>query len=179
MALLPERENIQIQKCLNVEYNKLDYLCFVNELIFNINSNGNKTNLAVNELLFIMNKIILDNIFKYVIYNNKNLLINLLSNRNFTKDVYINPFYTGQILELSEAIYEDKTEIENLLNKKISKYMDEIYLRNCDNLNMSIFDMFNFMENHLKYIPISYYKFELANTVKPILIYSEKGQLYV
>lgn len=180
-AFLPEDENALLQKELRVEYIKMDYLCFINELMFFMRSHPNFTQKVSYHVFLVLNKILLDNIFKHVTQKSSNIILHQLSHKTFSKDIFINNFYTNQLLEAGNVVFSteeslnDKHEIENGLSKMIYNYLDHIYTSNRDNLDTSILRMFEYMNNHLYFLNISYYKFELMDTRKPILLYTERG----
>lgn len=180
-AFLPEDENALLQKELRVESIKMDYLCFINELMFFMRIHPNFTQKVSYHMFLVLNKILLDNIFKHVTQKSSNIILHQLSHKTFSKDIFINNFYTNQLLEAGNVVFSteeslnDKYEIENGLSKMIYNYLDHIYTSNRDNLDTSILRMFEYMNNHLYFLNISYYKFELMDTRKPILLYTERG----
>lgn len=179
-AFLPEDENALLQKELRVEYIKMDYLCFINELMFFMRSHPSFTQKVSYHVFLVLNKILLDNIFKHVTQKSSDLILHQLSHKTFSKDIFINNFYTSQLLEAGNIAFPteesliDKHEIENGLSKMLYNYLDHVYTSNRDNLDTSILRMFEYMNNHLHFLNISYYKFELMETRKPILLYTER-----
>lgn len=174
-AFLSVKENRELQKELKLEYARLDYVCFVNELLFRMN-NSNAT-IAVgmcDDLLFILNKVLLDNIFRYVAEKKTHEFMTLLAHRTFSKDIYINPFYVNQIIESTGILIEDKTELENHITYKLQTYIDQIYTTHAESLNVPLLGVFETMYLNLQHINIGYYKFELMNYVQPILLYTER-----
>jgi hypothetical protein len=178
-AFLTAKENRELQQALKLQYARLDYVCFVNELLFSVNNSNSSVAITMcDDLLFVLNKILLDNIFRYVVAKNTHGFMFLLAHGTFGKDIYINPFYVAQVLE-STGVYisdEDKTEIENKIIQKLQLYIDDMYSTNTDSLNVPLLGMFEVMFNNLQHINIGYYKFELMNYVQPILLYTERHQ---
>jgi hypothetical protein len=176
-AYLPDTENLQLQEIMKREYLKIDYLCFVNEIMFYLKAPYENTMLAANSLFFIINKILLDNVFKYTHTKNTTQLYELLQTKNFALDVYINPFYTTQFLEDTgiQVSLEDKCEVENVLTKRVYKYITDMYRNDPDNFNNIIIQLHEHMYNNFNFVNISYYKFELMNYRNPMLLYTEKN----
>jgi hypothetical protein len=173
-AFLPETVNLPIRNQLKVEFVKVDYLCFVNEVMFYLRRSPAETPTFAQRLMTVINKILLDNIFKHVIERSTHRLVSLLTNHTFHHDLFINTFYTNQILELVSVAPEDQCEVEHHLIRMLHGYLNRLYTTNRDNLDESIFTTYEYMNNHFQYLDISYYKFELADTVKPILLYTER-----
>lgn len=175
MAFLSQKENRELQKSLKLEYARLDYVCFVNELLFSMNnSDSSRAIMMCDELLFVLNKILLDNIFRYVADKRAHDFMVLLAHRTFSKDIYVNPFYVNQIIECTGIQLEDKTELENTITRKLQVYIDQIYTTNAESMNIPLLAVFETMFLNLQHINIGYYKFELMNYVQPILLYAER-----
>lgn len=175
MAFLSQKENRELQKSLKLEYARLDYVCFVNELLWSMNnSDSSRAVMMCDELLFVLNKILLDNIFRYVADKRMHDYMYLLAHRTFSKDIYINPFYVNQIIESTGIVLEDKTELENTITRKLQVYIDQIYTTNAESMNIPLLAVFETMYLNLQHINIGYYKFELMNYVQPILLYAER-----
>lgn len=177
LAFLSDKENRALQKALKLEYARLDYVCFVNELLFRMNnSNASIAVSMCDDFLFILNKILLDNIFRYVANRNMHGFMILLANGTFSKDIHINPFYVAQIIESTGIYIEDKTELENELTRRLQIYIDQIYMSNREGMNPPLMEVFESMTRNLYHLNIQYYKFELMNYVQPILMYTEVQQ---
>ena len=174
-AFLTVKENRELQQTLKLEYARLDYVCFVNELLFSMNTSD--ASIAVwicDDLLFMLNKILLDNIFRFIAMKIPHNFMVLLAHRTFSKDIYINPFYVNQIIEATGLYIEDKTEIENMIIRRLQLYIDEMYTKNAESMNVSLLASFDVMYRNLQHLNIGYYKFELMNYVQPILLYTER-----
>lgn len=175
-VFLSEKPNVNIQKELRVEFIKTEYMSFMNNLLVNLNGAFNKGEELAYTVFLVLNKVLLDNLYKHIVQNSKSTLIHQIHSNTFTKDLYINSFYLNQIFETAELFLEDRQEIENNINKIISRYLDYVYQNNSDNLNRALFGMFEYMNNHLEYLNVSYYKFELMDFRKPILLYTEREE---
>ena len=172
---LSERENTVLQKQLKTEYVQMDYLVFVNNLMFMMQSNYTQTPYVRDSLLFVLNKIFLDNLFLHVIQKSADRFCTLIRNKTFGHDIHIRPFYTAQIFEAANIPpLEDTTEIENAVNKRLYQYVRTLYANNTDALNVSLMEMFEYLYTHFHYLDVSHYKFELMNFRQPILLLSEK-----
>jgi hypothetical protein len=185
LIFLPENQNNQLMQFLKTERAKLDYVCFVNELLFTMNNPDSTVALTmVNDLSFILNKVILDNVFRYVLSKNTHHFLALLAHRTFSKDIYINPFYISQVIECSKVQLpeEDKTEIENLIRYRLQHYIDDIYTTNSESINVCLLDIFEMLTCNLGHLNVSYYKFELMDYRKPIILYTlrqNENYLYI
>lgn len=175
LAVLSVKENRELQKALKIEYARLDYVCFVNELLFRMgNSDASISVTMCNDLLFILNKILLDNVFRHVVNKDPHSFMFLLAHRTFSKDIYINPFYLNQIIESTGIYLEDKTELENELTRRLQSYIDEMYCNHAEAMNVPLLSVFEMLYLNLQHINFGYYKFELMNYVQPMILYTER-----
>jgi len=181
-AFLSEEDNIALQIELKVEYIKLDYLCFIEELVAIMNADQSSTKCLANEMIYILNKIILDNIFKHVREKTPNIILNQIANRVFSSDLIVNNFYVNQILEAVNILFYkeedliDKYELENILSKKVYIYLNYLYDNNKGNIDNATIKLFEYMNSNFHFLDIFYYKFELMDFRKPILLYTERNR---
>lgn len=172
---LPSKENIDIQNELKFEYIKLEYLCFINEMLFQLNNKeqANIQQLATN-VYYVVNKILLDNLFKYIATRTPDKFIWLINNGTFCEDIYINSFYTKQVLERLDIEIADEGGAESIIRRMIEGYIRRIYAANTKRINAALLTMFDSMHAYFYYLNISYYKFEIVNNNQPVLFYAER-----
>lgn len=172
---LPSKENIGIQNELKVEYIKLEYLCFINEMLIELN-NIEQANiqLLANNVYYVVDKILLDNLFRYVSTRTPERFIQLIRNNTFSEDIFINSFYAKQVLEGLDLAVWDEWDTEKIIKRKIEGFIRRIYQGNTERINSALMVMFNAMYEHFCHLDISYYKFEIVNSNKPVLLYAEK-----
>lgn len=168
-----EMDNIELQRRLACEQTHNEHLAFINEIMFYLNGNPMDIGKLSRAFLLVLNKVVLDNMFRHVLARNASMFMHLVSNRTFSHDLFVNPFYTAQILEELGLEYEDKTEVENFLSKRIQWYLANLYAKHHDEINQVMLRMFEWMYHSLGYLNIRYYKFELLNWSRPMLIYME------
>ena len=178
-VFLPTTENLELQQVLKAEYLKPSYSVFTHEVltILNIHPVIQRpiANAVIDTILFVINKIILDNVYRHVNGNSGNVLIQQLSNGNFSKDLYIHPFYLSQILEEAHINVEDKTELENLLSKGIFRYLDYIYTSNLEAFNIAILKVYEMLSIRASSLRVFSYRFELVDYKQPILIFTQRS----
>lgn len=174
LVFLPKKENTEIQSVLKLECIKTNYIDLIDEItsFLNVHNSDTRTKFITENLIYIINKILLDDIFKYVATKASNDFIRLVTNNTFTENIYINPFYILQLLDPINIPLENRLEVENMLNKKLQKYISYIY-KNNKKLDILILNMFNIMLNNFSHLNFIYYKFELYNSVQPILLFEE------
>ena len=179
-VFLPEQHNREIQAILRQEYIRQGFFYFVEGICY-VLWRGMTDSITEQlreklcaDVFYLINKILLDNTFKYIVSKNPDKFIYLISNKTFGHDLYISPFYVSQILELHSLTPDDLTEAENLIIKKLYYYIGDIYVRNEEHFAPVLFKLFEFMNERLHYILFSYYKFELIDGTKPILLYAER-----
>ena len=174
MAFLCAKENLAVQREIKLEREKLDYVCFVNDLLFKLKAQNYQIVAGLcDDLLFVLNKIIIDNVFRYVHNKDGLSFINIISSRQFANYIFINPFYIDQVFDLISVHPDDKVEVENYFHAKLLSYIQSIYFNNSDTMNMALMDLYDSMLHSAGYLNIKYYKFELHNYYQPILMYAE------
>lgn len=171
--LLPKEEFDSIQYILVKEYIKLDFICFVNELLFHAaNKSDRDIELIAKNIVYVINKVLLDNVFKYITYKTPDKFIQLINNKNFSKDIDISIFYIKQVFEKTNIDLDYETE--HIINKKLIQYIDRLYTNNTEFFNEKLIGIFDYMYRHFGYLDVSYYKFELYELRQPMLLLHEK-----
>jgi hypothetical protein len=172
---LSREENTSLQKQLRVEQLELEYLCFVNELMFSMNTSYQHTNYLKHSLLTITNKVFLDALFHHVTSKTTEHLCALLANQTFAQNVQIRPGYTSLILEAAEvSAPEDTTELDAFVSKRLYYFINRLYKINPDEINAALLKLFEYMYQHFYNLDVMYYKFELMDFQQPMLFVSEK-----
>lgn len=174
---LSREENIELQKQLRVDQLELEYLCFINELMFSLNTRCQHTNYLRHTLLMIANKVFLDSLFSYVSTGTTEHLFALLANKTFTHNIQIRPGTAALILEAVDVpTPEDITELDNLVTKRLHYFINRLYQINPDEINAALIKLFEYMYQHFHKLDVLYYKFELMDLQQPMLFVSEKFQ---
>ena len=128
--------------------------------------------------LLVMDKIILDNLFKYMVYNKVDNFINLINNNTLHMDLYINHFYTNQLIEVIEKHLnftdEEKFSVEFIVKSKLQEILTNIYVYNTGLLNPVLMKLFDSLYDSVGHINFNYYKFELDQYHRPMIFYNEK-----
>lgn len=188
LLVLNIKENSELLRELNREYVTENFIVQIEDIVnllvdelnldFNMIYTSNLNGELYKAFIFVIDKIFLDNVFKYIALRNINIFIHLINNNTFNMDLYVNPFYTKQItdivLKYINANEEDIYSITNIINNKLSEIINNIYMNNNRFLNPVLLNLFNSLHDSLGYINIKYYKFELDQFNRPMLIYSEK-----
>lgn len=178
-AFLPEQENLALQQELFKHYDSYEYLTTINNLCFTLKINYEKTMHLAETVMLVVNKVLLDNVFRHVATKNADTLVHQLQCRTFIHDVYVNPFYVSQILEYAYIQDEDsRFEYENEVKRYLLNIVSWIYSNPTSRLGEVLLRVFECLNNHLNYLNISFYKFELAERRKPILLYTEKQDAF-
>lgn len=173
-CFLPPAANRLLQTEMKA-YPTMSYICMVNDMMFHLQVDPNLCKAVLDATFNVMNKVILDNIYKYVNHNRADWLLHHVNHKTFMMDAHINVFYINQILEEAHIFIEDKTEVENYLARHLSRYLQEIYLANADRLNICILGLYEALTEKVGHLDCSYYKFELVNHHQPVLLYSERS----
>ena len=173
MALLPAKENKKLQMELRREYITESYSFFINDILSFLNNiDKSVVDITSHEVFLVLNKILLDNTFKYIVDKTPELFIKHIVNNTFSKDIYIRPYYVLDVLEKFNLCFEDRVDLEFIVNRKIQQYINYIYTSNASSYNICLTNLFEIMYQNFHYIDIIKYKFELYNDIQPILLYT-------
>lgn len=206
ICFLPTQENVELQRLLKQEYIKTSYLVFINELLFTISSvaarpetqsdqqwavtptpvnpllggtvPGEQIKALMDTVLFVANKILLDNVYRYVKEQTGHALLSQLSDRTFVYHIHVSPFYISQVLEDARIQVNeiDRPAVENFFARKICDFIDTSYAANPNEYNTALVSLYEMMSQKVYHLQPTMYKFELIDFKQPMLIYSQRSQ---
>ena len=178
-VFLPTNENLELQRLLKTEYLKPPYSVFVDEVLHTLNIHPviqkPIATAVMDTVLFVINKILLDNVYRHVNGNTGSVLLQQIANCTFSKDLHIHPFYVNQILEEAQINLDDKTELENRLCKGICAYLGYIYTANAQAFNVVVVSLYEMMSMRTGSLEAYSYRFELVDYKQPILIFNQRS----
>lgn len=173
--LLRKDENIELFKLLKYEYIKESFLYLINSMVELLSLN-NKLNIDKQKfgynILFTIDKILLDNLCTMVINNNFDLLylINnkLLCSNLIIKTCYLHDLYT----DLTPNNYTDYDyfEIEYKIKKLLEKYINYIYINNSDKYNEVFIKIINMLYEELSWFSSTNFRIEILYETIPTII---------
>ena len=188
LALLNTNENIELIRELNRDYIKDTYGTYMQAMIFDIACElGMDTNQIHDSDLYkefcassvkIINKILLDNVLRYIQTNNISTFVNLLNNNLLSHDIHVNIFYSAQMVEIFKkyinATEEEHNSIAYIINNYLYIIINNIYGANKENYNNILLRLLDSIHTCLGSIQIKYFKVELDTYNRPMLFYTEK-----
>lgn len=180
---LPKEENTELIKELSYEYIKETYLSFIHSLVDVLVENNYVTNEDKDQytklgigLMYGINKIILNDIYRYIATNNLSVLLTMVSSNLYGSNVYINRVYVidimRDILKIDE-LNDNYLAIENILTKKISYYINKVYCNNSDNLNVIFIKLIDMFMTNCVVGDNKGVRFELFEGNRPVLFIQE------
>lgn len=181
-CILPNRENAELCNLLRREFITTDYAQFLDSLVKTIHSvNGLSYDYISNQInvkfVSVANKLILDNTFQYVMSNNIDQGISLLSRRMFHHNLTVVPFYLTQISHDLVAKPDDQDEVESILVYYITRYLQSFFNKYYDELVVIITNTLMMLYSYIGQMGIKYGKFEIIEKDCPMLIY-RTGELH-
>ncbi len=180
---LPKEENNILMKELSREYINDNYLSFMQLLVSDLIEERYINAVCTDELysklgiklMYTIDKIILNDVYRYVGYNNLNGIINLIQSKQYSKNLYIFPHYINEVIREVFSIDEmnvDYMSIENIFVKKLSYYVDRIYCSNSDKFNDILIKLVDMFYTHCISLNIKTCRFELAPGNRPIMLFT-------
>ena len=181
---LPKEENAQFTKILMLEYINDTYMAFTHNLISDLIEERYVTQVNTDELyqrlgvrlMQSVNKIVLNDVYRYVNGNNLSMLLQLIRDNNYSKNVYIGNVYIYEIIREVFCVDElsvDYMSIENILVKRLSNYIDRIYVTSPNAFNDILLKLAEMFYTHCASIPVTTCRFELAAGDRPIMIFTK------
>jgi len=176
--ILPYEENVELQKILVEEYDSYNFAISICELLQVAKCDYTKQAEITRVFLYTINKIILDNLVRYVVNKDTNRFITLLNNNTFQHDLYVNPIYLDHInsIMIQDNMYQP--EIERCTIKAIINNIINMIHRTTDRIKQVLFNLFNCIEKFLGNIYIKYYRVEVVNSYAPAIILEGEYSAY-
>jgi len=128
--------------------------------------------------MYTLNKIILNDIYRYINQGDLNGIITLIQSKQYSKNLYVFPHYVNEVIREVFHIDEmnvDYTSIENIFIKKINYYVDRIYCGDSDNINDIILKLVDMFYTHCSCMNIRTCRFELAPGNRPIMLFTKQS----
>lgn len=129
-------------------------------------------------LIITINKVILDNMMKYITTHNVYMFKSLVERSMLGQDIYVNAFYVTQITDIVNKYYRlDMSElnsITDIITNRLSWIINDIYVNNSVRYNEIFIQLLNDIYLVVSNMQFNYYKFELDRYYRPLLIYSKK-----
>lgn len=174
--LLRENENIQLLNLLKIEYIREEFMYLINNILRLLPIDHNKTTIDYqklgNSLILIINKILLDNLYRKIADNQLNQLIFLIQNKLFCKDLYIRPSYIYDLYnDFTDNKIDDYTffEAEYDIKKILENYISYIYNNNSDKYNEVFIKIINMFLEELSWVSSNNFKIEILYRKVPAL----------
>jgi hypothetical protein len=129
------------------------------------------------QLLLLIDKIYLSNIFKYTEAESASWFVTSLHNRQIGWELNVNPLPISEFFRplMGMGINEhDVTEIENLIARDLNNYLTARYNEESAHFNeifVGIFDMFHI---HIPLKQVNVHRFELTPALAPIVFCTDK-----
>lgn len=188
LLILNIKENSELLKELGRHYVADTYTSSIEQLIkrmsseFELDRNliqmSGLTGDLYKSFLLVIDKVILHNIFKYMVDKDINKFINLVNNNTLHMDIHITHFYLNQLIEVVEKhlnlTEDEKYSLERILEFNLQKIINEMYVNNTRFLNPVLIKLFDSLCGSVGHINFSYYKFELDQYQRPMIFYNEK-----
>lgn len=129
-------------------------------------------------VMFVMDKVILDNLFRYLHSNQIHQFIFGINNQSLAMDFYVNPFYSSQVMgEFSKLginySEDDDYEINEMVSRLIYGLLIDVSKHHTNEINESFLELISMFQDTCFGIPISQYKFELDANYNPMLLYTQ------
>lgn len=130
--------------------------------------------------VYVIDKIFLDNVFKYAVFRDTDTFIRLINNNTFSMDININPFYINQLVDVIlkhiNLTEEEVITVTYIITSSVMNIISQVYQNNAKFINYTLLNIFNYFFEFLGHINPKYYKFELDKFYRPILIYLERDK---
>lgn len=194
VMILEKQQNLKLLRLLQQYYIREEYIhkviYFLNQIYGELTEHYdqfNRQNFTESQqcqqfssfIMFVMDKVILDNLFRYLHTNQIHQFITGINNQNLAMGFYINPFYSTQVMnEFSKlGIYyseDDDYAVNEMVSRLIYGLLIDVYKFYSNEINESLLELIHMLQETCLGIPISQYKFELDAHYNPMLLYAQR-----
>lgn len=188
LALLSNNENYELYEELKREFISESYYQHVEMILFDIcqelqtdmstikDSDFHRE--ATQTVILIINKVILDNVFKYITQSSISTFISLAERGMLGQDIFVNLFYARQISDILKKYFnvneEELDSITSVLTDRLRYIINTMYCNNVSRYNEVIFRLLTNIHDIIRNIRFKYYKIELDQYYRPLIFYTEK-----
>ncbi len=132
------------------------------------------------ELINLVDKIILDNLTRYIISRETNHFLHLIQNYLLTQDINIRPSYSQDILTVIHnygfgQYIQDVDDYKDRIIKLLHTVINMVFNFDKDGINSTLCNMFNELFPFLNNIKCLEYRYEIDRFERPILLYTTLG----
>lgn len=188
LALLTSNENGELFEELRRETIMETYNTYVEMILFDISHelqtdlvsmlNTNLHTELRNTVIVIINKVWLDNVMKYITNSGIHTFMTLVQRGMLGQDTYVNLFYARQIADIIpkhiNVTSEELDSVTDILTNRLAFIINNMYMSNMNRYNEILVRVLNNIYLIVANIRFKYYKFELDQYFRPILLYTEK-----
>lgn len=174
--VLPRESNKELIRALHRVYIREEFPRFTQRLSVILRSPKILNVTFSRDLLLLINKIYLNNIYKYTDPNSISWFLQSLKNRQFGWELNIESYYIYDFFRplMGMGVNDiDSLEIENTLAMELNSFLTEIYNSDSDSFNEIFIEVF---ETFQRYIPTKFIrvcKFDLTPNLAPLVFYTE------
>lgn len=188
LALLSNNENQELYQELKREFISETYEQYVQTIMFDIcqelqmdmttmmNSDFHRE--LRQTAITIVNKIWLDNVMKYITNSGLSTFVSLIERGMLGQDTFVNLFYARQISDILAKHFnvspEELDSITDILTNRLHWIINSMYCSNTGRYNEVLLRMLNNIYLIVRNIRFKYYKIELDQFYRPLLLYTEK-----
>jgi hypothetical protein len=129
------------------------------------------------ELLLLINKLYLSNIFKYTDSGSVAWFVQSLQNATIGHELNVNPCTISSFFKplMGMGVLEhDVTEIENNIARDLNGYLTHKYNQNSSAFNEVLVNVYDMFHVHIPVNQVQVHRFELAPTLAPLVFYTNK-----
>ncbi len=188
LALLSNDENLELFQELKREYISEAYNQYVQLIMLDIcqELQTDITTMVDSDFhrelrlvaITVINKIWLDNVMKYITNSGVHTFMSLTERGMLGQDAFVNLFYARQIADVLGKHFnvsaEELDSVTDILTNRLHWVINSMYVSNTNRYNEILCRILNNIYLIVRNIRFKYYKFELDQFYRPILLYTEK-----
>jgi len=188
LALMSNNENVELYHELRREFITDTYKRYLDLIVsdicqelqtdISITTNSDFYKELCHTVIITINKVWLDNLLKYITHSNVHTFTTLIDRQMLGQDIFVNLFYTRQITNIVTKYVNLDTEeldsVTNILSNRLHWIINNMYVVNSNRYNEILVRIMNNIYLIVGNIQFKYYKFELDQYFRPVLIYIEK-----
>lgn len=177
VLVLPKKANNQLLRELSKCQNSRDFQTFSHRLGLSLRSTKLQSPVNSRALLFLLNRVILTNIYKYVEEGANSHFLYCVSNKLIVHDFYVNNYYICDFVKemMGSGVQDyEHAAIENSVCKEIMCFITYIYTQASETFNEAFLALYEMLYTYIPSSAVNVKRFELSPELDPIVFCTAK-----
>lgn len=166
---LPKEDNILLRRSIELQYTREETAILLATITTAMN-NPFVYQIAAKNLIEVVNSIFIDNILRFV--KNKDCISIVMGMQNNTLGLMMDVGYRHYVELIGEELsqFQTSVEVEQIIIKAISSYINNYYLTNKETLDEAILKLFETLYNNFNDMEMRQHRVVFLESIRPAII---------